>query len=415
MEKPFDGWQSTYGDNQHRILADKLWYIEERNSSTPDVVTLAPITLFFLYLGCHCKMYDIPYSICTLETELAVFPKGMEIPSENGWVSSTREVQKELIRSSSEFIIKYKNITIANEVGEKDFLKDFFIRFQTTTAGYITLSGWRQEIQYSHVLGDYLHSHLNSFEYTNPFNVEEFCTGSEENATNVGLEAAKQAIQYSSYFPHIVGNVEYDKLETHASLQIDNFEYHISMLLGAINPLIKYESMEGVPHIYMRSVHLLCADGNNPLSSDEMRKTMIAFAEYCCNNISDTRIKYQIYSQDIVRILDSKSLVAVAKESGYFDKIFAFCKNRSRDYVIPAIINTVISPDDKTLVDSKMALLFSPFRWNGERIQCKAIDIPNTFIIDDEYAKLNEDYRHYFSERVEGYFKQRLRTYYAQA
>lgn len=410
-----EGW-IKYNNMEYRVLATEPWYLEERCTTGDRKISLSRFSTMAMYYGTFCKTYGIEYSISTLRP-MAIAFRGQDVTSENGWIKFTSDQIERWIYATPEFVIKYKNVTISNEFYEKDFFKDFFLRICSNWNSGIVLSCWRQEVQYEHVKYGYMHSHVQRFSYENSHDVSGFCTGSHGNSTNQGISHAYSAVDRAQKAMNSILNNE--DISPEILRNLNDFEYHMSMLTGALLPLIKTESIEGVPHIMMRYAYMSgdweiaqTEDGaeQDIPGNDYIVKMFKDFAKCVCENIHDKRITYRIHG-DSVQITPNRNLAAFAKEHGFFEKCFAFQGKVGADYDVPATAKPTLSAKEIREIDHKMMWHTSPFYWNGEVLRAKAIHLQNTFQINESEARIHEDYAYHFHNAVKGYFKERLITF----
>ncbi len=406
-----DGWFKI-GTNpiKYRVQSN-LWYIEQDISIDSEVKTVLNYkTMLLMYLGMHCKMYDIEYSISTLKSESEIFSGSDKLFSEltiteEGWIiPSSDEMASILLYTRINFIIKYNDITISNTLGEADFLKDLYVILDVSDSGIHNLSGWREQIQPEHVSSSYLHSHLPSFNFV-AHTSSSFCTGHNATPINKAITRLSESLTNRNleYLNNILKGEECNSL---AIPIINNFEAKILSFLNTIPGLITHESLQGVPHIYLRYNYM---DVSEP-PYDEQSQQAKEFAIFCCQNISDKRISYNI-SNDVVKIIDNSDLVNFAKEHDFFYKIFAYPKNVGTNYTMSLTKRKVISPENLHKIECKLNMLCSPFRWNGQRITAKLYEYKNNFKLDDNKAKLHDNIRGIFDIEVANFFKGRLLKY----
>ena len=414
-----NGWNDYHNGNTrvaYRVLKALPWYIERKDSNGK--VSPVESTILCLYYGMYCKMYGIEYSISCLDSKELI-----NNTPEGEWVSFSGDQLASFINIPVEFVIKYKNITISNEFDEKDFLKDVFMRIKAYPFGYIHLTCWRQEVQYEHVAASYIHSHIPHYNYTVNATISEFCLGSKGNGTNAGINAMRRTVSSISEMFGIISIGE--EVHTSHSSIIDRIEYNMSLFTGALLPLLQTESITGVPHAMMRYAYLTGNwetgeqyyaddddddyddDDDDRATSVSIKSRFVAFANRVCKNIGDPRIKYRIHGST-VEIIPSSSLVSFAKEHGFFNSCFAFQNKVGSRHVIPAGVKPALSSKEIEEIDNKMRWLKSPFEWNGELLQAKAIHLQNTFQINDSAAKIHYDYTSVFNQRVKDYFEERL-------
>lgn len=394
-----EGWNFCPDMNRYvRILKDCPWYAEFKIENRH---FLSPATLIFLYLKAHCDEFEIENTIDSLFWESSFCLNENEVPSnDNKWVSGVRLHTQ--LTTWANFVVKYKDLTISNRSNERDGFDDFYLMLLLNHKGEGYVSGWRQNVQYVHYTNQYLHSHLSSYTYTNGFDLRSFCTGHSSTPINSTFRHLREFVRDINILVTLSAPLlGYEKASNFDSYY-DDFERLILGFKAAWLPLIQHESLAGGPFKYLRNnIEILQTAKTEDVYFDE-------FAKEVALNAEDPRLQFNITASAVL-LKNTPGLVEFAKETGFYEKCFAFANSPSSSSYNASVVNNSagINKEDFIKFSKKATLCRSPFKWKGERLSV-ILNPTSKSIQNAKQARINTAKRTFFDQKLTGYFRQGL-------
>jgi len=258
-------------------------------------------------------------------------------------------------------IFKYDNVVITNKWEHSTKLGTMYITLRLgTNTGTPMISGFRTEVQYSHVLANYHHSHTKTSafgSYTYGGNL--FCTGSYTGMGNL-LTQWRDLIQIFNRRDGL-GETIRTRLES-------QFLDWAEAIRGMILPMIRTESIDGGPYIQMCNISTsrdiyeksYCDSGlaRNIANLITHHKELLSELKFTCDNFGS------------VKITNVKVLIQYLLKWEYTKFLFADIGNGYIKYKS----DNSISDYSKRSAENIVAHRLTPFKWNGERLKITLID-----------------------------------------
>jgi hypothetical protein len=137
-------------------------------------------------------------------------------------------------------VIKWDYITIRNSRGATHDIKDLLLGLPIETTAFTgRMKGQRATISYIEYSSGYRHSHLPGHQWE----PSDFCTGSD------GINDVWSDLQMTA-------------------VDDENFDVKFEGFLHQMDSFVRYESIEGVPHIYIRNIREGSSNRYNIMNSD---------------------------------------------------------------------------------------------------------------------------------------------------
>lgn len=234
--------------------------------------------------------------------------------------------------------IMFPEIVINNNLGLTHKIYDLFVKLVIYEDKISTvIDGIRSTRTELEVMSNYIHSHLPS--RANAFNYESFCLGqSELNQHLIELSHMNS----SSYK-----------------------EEHFDILFCLLDNYVRYESLEGVPHIKMSTI--TSKNTNLPIISDLIGKSKLAYENLICN--SNSNLNFSFTTDPLFNLVNASFLITdIEEELIPYVQDFVIKENGSY-YSDVSIINL---PLEKTKNVGKMILVF------------KGVEILYNIILDEK-------------------------------
>lgn len=278
-------------------------------------------------------------------------------------------------------IFKYDDVVITNKWKHSTKLGTMYVTLRLgANSGIPMISGFRTEVQYSHVLANYHHSHTKTSAFGSyTYGGNNFCTGSYTGMGNL-LTQWRDLVQGFNR-RNTLHNVARTKLES-------QFLDWAESIRGMILPMISTESIDGGPYIQMCNIATSTDIYDKNHCDSGIAKAIAQMITNKSNLLSE--LKFTCDNFGNVKIINVKVLIQYLLKYNYTKFLFADIGNGYIKYKSDNSISEYSKQTAKNIVGNRL----TPFKWNGERLKITLIDdteiktyepiIPSRIIADIE-------------------------------